>query len=57
MSGYLDEAIIGYFTVTFVAGFSWLFSAHVTGFEPSAPVDGALTASVSLKITGKPIIV
>jgi len=26
----------------------------VTGFEPSAPVDGALTASVTLKLTGAP---
>ena len=29
------------------------FSAYVTGFNPSAPVDGALTASVTLKPTGK----
>lgn len=28
------------------------FSAYVTGFTPSAPVDGALTASVTLKPTG-----
>jgi len=31
---------------------SWTFNAYVTAFEPSAPVDGALTASVTLKITG-----
>ena len=30
------------------------FTALVTGFSPSAPVDGALTASVTLKGTGKP---
>ena len=28
------------------------FTAFVTGFTPSAPVDGALTASVTLKPTG-----
>ena len=28
------------------------FSAFVTGFTPGAPVDGALTASVTLKPTG-----
>lgn len=28
------------------------FAAYVTGFTPSAPVDGALTASVTLKPTG-----
>lgn len=36
---------------------SFAFSAFVTGFEPSMPVDGALTASVTLKITGKPTLV
>lgn len=30
----------------------WVFSAFVTGFEPTEPVDGALTASVTLKPTG-----
>lgn len=28
------------------------FAAYVTGFEPSAPVEGVLTASVTLTITG-----
>ena len=31
---------------------TWSFSALVTGFEPSAPIDGYLGASVSLKLTG-----
>jgi predicted secreted protein len=31
---------------------AWTFSAYVTKFEPSAPFDGKLTASVSLKISG-----
>ena len=30
----------------------WTFSAFVTGFEPSAPVDGMLGASVTFKPTG-----
>lgn len=30
------------------------FSAFVTGFEPSAPHDDKLSASVTLKITGEP---
>lgn len=34
----------------------WSFSAYVTGFTPSMPVEGALTASVSLKIDGKPTL-
>ena len=31
---------------------AWTFSAYVIGFEPGAPFDGKLTASVTLKITG-----
>lgn len=31
---------------------TWTFNAIVTGFSPSAPVDGALTASVTLKPSG-----
>lgn len=38
------------------ASTTWSFSALVTGFEPSAPHDGALTASVTLKITGAPTL-
>lgn len=35
---------------------TWEFAALVTGFEPSAPVDGALTASVTLEISGQPTL-
>lgn len=33
------------------------FKALVTGFEPSAPVDDVLTASVTLKVTGLPTFI
>jgi predicted secreted protein len=36
---------------------TWNFDAYVTNFEPGAPVDGALTASVTLKISGAPALV
>ena len=36
---------------------TWDFDAFVTGFEPSAPVDGALTASVKFKLSGDPTLV
>ena len=39
------------------AAVTWRFDGFVTGFEPSAPVDGALTASVTVKITGQPTLV
>jgi len=35
---------------------TWSFAALVTNFEPTAPVDGALTASVTLKVSGLPSI-
>lgn len=31
---------------------TWTFSALVTGFEPKAPANGKLAASVNLKVTG-----
>ena len=35
---------------------TWTFDAYVTGFEPSASVDGALTASATFKLTGQPTL-
>lgn len=35
---------------------TWSFTAFCTGFEPGAPVDGALTASVTYKLTGQPTL-
>ncbi len=35
---------------------TWTFAAFVTGFEPDASVDGALTASITLKVTGMPTL-
>lgn len=31
---------------------AWSFTGYVTRFEPGAPVEGALTASVTIKVTG-----
>ena len=35
---------------------TWSFSALVTGFEESAPIDDVLGASVTLKISGQPTL-
>lgn len=35
----------------------WIIPALVTGFEPGAPVDAKLSASVTLKVSGKPTLV
>lgn len=34
----------------------WTFAAYVTGFEPSAPYDDKLSASVTLRISGAPTL-
>lgn len=34
----------------------WQFEAILTGFEPTAPHDDKLTATVSFKVTGKPTL-
>ena len=39
------------------AGSTWSFTAFCVGFEPGMPHDGALTASVTYKITGAPTLV
>lgn len=39
------------------ASTTWSFDGYVTGFEPSEPHDGALTASVTAKITGEMTLV
>ncbi len=38
------------------ANTTWSFTALVTSVEPNAPVDGALTASCTLLITGQPTL-
>jgi len=47
------------FTLVFsdTAATTWTFNALVTGFTPSAPVEGALTATVTFKLTGAPTLV
>ena len=35
----------------------WTLPGYVTGFEPTAPHDGALTAALKFKITGQPTLV
>lgn len=39
-----------------ISNTTWSFAALVTGFTPSAPADGALTADVTLKISGAPTL-
>lgn len=38
--------------ITFPNGAVWYFAAYCTGYEPEAPVDDKMTASVTFKVTG-----
>lgn len=47
------------FTLVFpdVGTTTWTFNALVTGFEPTGPIAGALTATAKFKLTGAPTLV
>lgn len=45
------------YSIVFPGAVTWSFSCYVTGWEPSAPVDGALTATAKLKPTGAPVAI
>lgn len=38
--------------ISFPNGVTWSFEAEVTGYEPDVPFDDAMTATVTLKVTG-----
>jgi hypothetical protein len=53
---YKEKRKLAYFVITWPDTTAWAFDGYVTGFEPSAEHDGALTADVTIKITGKPTL-
>ena len=54
----LKNRVYTNFSITFpdTAGTVWNFNGWITAFEPSEPVDGALTASVTIKVDGVPTL-
>lgn len=54
---YHKNKTLVYCDLVFLGTYHWYFPAYVTGFEPDQPHDGALTAAVTLKINGVPILV
>lgn len=52
----LDDTEPRNYKVTFPDGTVWAFSAILTGFEASAPMDDKLGASLTWKVNGKPTI-
>ena len=52
----MENQVKTFFDLIFLSTYNWTFSGYVTGFEPSTPVDGALTATVTIKIDGVPTL-
>lgn len=52
----LDDTEPRSYKITFPDGTVWAFGALLTGFEASAPMDDKLSASITWKVTGKPVI-
>lgn len=44
------------YQILFESGADWTFEGIVTGMTPAIPVDDKMTATVSLKVTGKPVL-
>lgn len=53
----LDDEDPRNYHLTFPDGTVWEFPAILTGFEPTAPFDDKLSASITFKVSGKPVIV
>lgn len=57
ISDFQDTAARNYKLIYPLGSSTWSFSAFLTDFEAQAPVDGKLSASVTFKVTGKPVLV
>jgi hypothetical protein len=53
---YLNAKKLVFFDLIFASTYNWTFDGYVTAFEPDIPHDGALTASVTAKITSQPTL-
>lgn len=49
-------SVVGNKKITFPDGSEFAFAALLTNFEPDAPVDDKMTASVTFKVSGKPVL-
>jgi len=50
----LDTASACKISLPGTPAYDWSFDAILTGFEPDAPIDDKMTASVTFKVTGQP---
>lgn len=56
LSDFADDTTISVWTLTFPDTTVWTFPGFLTGFEPGAPIDDKLTASVTIKVSGAPTL-
>lgn len=58
LADFADDDTISAWVVTFPdpAATQWTFDGIVTGFEPSAPFDDKLSATVTIKVSGQPTL-
>jgi predicted secreted protein len=52
----LKNHLLKHFKVTWPDGTAWTFPGYVAAFEPSAAHEGAITAAVSIRIAGAPVL-
>jgi hypothetical protein len=43
-------------TITYPDGTTWVFDGHMSSFEPGAPLEEKMTASVTIKASGEIVI-
>lgn len=53
---YYKSKILAAFDCVFYSTYNWTFEGYVVGFEPDAPTDGKLGASVTIKISNQPVL-
>ncbi|MGS4883459.1 phage tail tube protein [Roseibium sp. MB-4] len=53
----IHEDTPGYYKIVFPDTTEWGFPAFVTGYEPTAPLDDKMTASVTFKLSGQPAFI
>jgi predicted secreted protein len=56
MVGDFEDVLPRNYKIVFPDGTTWAFGALLTGFEPDAPYDDKLAATLTWKVTGKPVI-
>lgn len=54
--GDFEDAAARNYELTFPDGSKWEFAGFLTGFEADAPFDDKLSASLTIKVTGKPVV-